>query len=166
MMTNAFWAILGGFNSRAPRGARLRQWNDAALKEQFQFTRSSRSATATKAWTAAQWLWFQFTRSSRSATGEVRRLGQRAAVSIHALLAERDKRRRSGAHHVASFNSRAPRGARLDVTFTASLLNRFNSRAPRGARRRRCPPQRAGSMFQFTRSSRSATRRRKGADGR
>ena len=85
-------------------------------------------------------------------------------------------------YYLASFNSRAPRGARPDeetapaqasvsihvplaehdVCSAVQAFNTgcFNSRAPRGARRVYCRFNRYGSEFQFTCPSRSTTQGR------
>ena len=63
-----------------------------ARKAMFQFTRSSRSATGQMR-EAYEGLQFQFTRSSRSATKPVANARRERRVSIHALLAERDRSR-------------------------------------------------------------------------
>ena len=78
------------FNSRAPRGARRQLIEALRGGIEFQFTRSSRSATAPTRREHRHRRRFQFTRSSRSATYP--------------------RRRERGA--TFGFNSRAPRGAR------------------------------------------------------
>ena len=57
-----------------------------------------------------------------------------ATVSIHVPLAEHDTRRSVLLNDPASFNSRAPRGARRWLSGLRQLSTSFNSRAPRGAR--------------------------------
>ena len=101
------------FNSRAPRGARRNLHNLIVIDVRFQFTCPSRSTT---------------NQYSISMT--------HYEVSIHVPLAEHDGSRRQGLLRRCSFNSRAPRGARLPPA-SASL-----------------PP----CMFQFTCPSRSTTR--------
>ena len=122
------------FNSRAPRGARPIGRADGLFDDEFQFTRSSRSATSPLMPNASDASEFQFTRSSRSATDVRYESGQWTCVSIHALLAERDQELLS------------QRAGRM-VSIHALLAERDR----RPARNRRLP------VFQFTRSSRSAT---------
>ena len=56
------------------------------------------------------------------------------AVSIHVPLAEHDPTTSSATSLSASFNSRAPRGARREFGIHRREHVSFNSRAPRGAR--------------------------------
>jgi len=145
------------FNSRAPRGARLDQSNKLNQQIQFQFTCPSRSTTS---------------------FGAVSMMTM--SVSIHVPLAEHDTYRDLLETDTSSFNSRAPRGARLPPFFRYNTPGRFNSRAPRGARPQKIPyngmsstsfnsraprgarPQTASQSrwcneFQFTCPSRSTT---------
>ena len=103
----------GGFNSRAPRGARQLFIGRVARDCQFQFTCPSRSTT----------------KSLCSASGLTE-------VSIHVPLAEHDAVQAFNTGCTESFNSRAPRGARRATTAYFRVRRRFNSRAPRGARRK------------------------------
>jgi len=81
-------------------------------------------------------------------------------VSIHVPLAEHDTYRDLLETDTRSFNSRAPRGARL--VFDAEYRDEwsFNSRAPRGARPSDCPGAGLPAPFQFTCPSRSTTKPR------
>ena len=99
------------FNSRAPRGARPRYRPAYGRTLEFQFTCPSRSTTA-------------------GAHTHAITIG----VSIHVPLAEHDSVFNSAVPSDLSFNSRAPRGARLLSSVLWYSLFCFNSRAPRGAR--------------------------------
>ena len=99
------------FNSRAPRGARLKTLKAPAPATVFQFTRPAWGATL----------------GHRVVVGAF-------AVSIHAPRVGRDGRRRNNHCYRICFNSRAPRGARRQCRGHRVHRQRFNSRAPRGAR--------------------------------
>jgi len=128
-----------GFNPRAPRGARRKV---AALGEGL--------------------FEFQSTRPARGATSATRLRGRPWPVTIHAPRAGRDAAETTCLSASASFNPRAPRGARqmlgysdprpIKVSIHApragrdlgsfmgrGLLGCFNPRAPRGARHARNP---------------------------
>jgi len=62
-------------------------------------------------------------------------------VSIHAPRVGRDFNHDERVYYRASFNSRAPRGARLRALPSCHRPACFNSRAPRGARRFRPTPR-------------------------
>ena len=78
---------------------------------------------------------FQSTHSLRSATESALTIYRETGVSIHALLAECDRR-----------GNLVPRPIR-----------RFNPRTPCGVRPRTCPPKKLTPLFQSTHSLRSAT---------
>ena len=126
---------MSSFNSRAPRGARLGFFQHDPAAAEFQFTRSSRSATV----------------GASKITGA-------KLVSIHALLAERDSSIVVLPRFIAVFQfTRSSRSATLHADSPDIRKERFNSRAPRGARPFTSKEVTAMSLFQFTRSSRSAT---------
>ena len=100
---------------------------------------------------------FQFTCPSRSTTGNVNLHSTSLQVSIHVPLAEHD------AFLTMLYNSvevsiHVPL-AEHDVKGkeTEYLLSSFNSRAPRGARLEHCGENRIPDEFQFTCPSRSTT---------
>ena len=106
----------GGFNPRTPCGVRQFDPNQAPDATQFQSTHSLRSATA------GQW--------SRT---------NYFLVSIHALLAECDLRRRGGRHQHGSFNPRTPCGVRLRLTIYIVIQQRKRYFAPTSRRRPSSP---------------------------
>ena len=148
---------MSGFNSRAPRGARLtceslshrphqvsihvplaehdNRGRLRGLRDVRFNSRAPRGARLPNEKFLLAPRMFQFTCPSRSTT-RPRSTGWRTpSVSIHVPLAEHD----------------LPSGRPQD------RLRRFNSRAPRGARRRDLPEHRGPSQFQFTCPSRSTT---------
>ena len=167
-----------GFNSRAPRGARQGWWTDPAEGRGFN-SRAPRGARRRRSVPPSTSSWFQFTCPSRSTTCPCPHCQISIPVSIHVPLAEHDRKLSSSIndlavsihvplaeHDVGSlgrglgslcFNSRAPRGARLERVRDALQSVSFNSRAPRGARRVLGAALGAGAWFQFTCPSRSTT---------
>jgi len=85
---------------------------------------------------------------------------KRGLVSIHAPRVGRDKKQIRTRCVFASFNSRAPRGARLAIHRPRFRYRSFNSRAPRGARRSLTSVSLPQVQFQFTRPAWGATCRR------
>ncbi len=144
------------FNSRAPRGVRPSFPKYLTDTGTFQLTRPSRGATycgiirsfnicvSTHAPLAgcdelADLLLspekkFQLTRPSRGATDAELSMYSTVLVSTHAPLAGCDMPHPQNLRRVASFNSRAPRGVRLQSLEVSRAVFRFNSRAPRGVR--------------------------------
>ena len=101
---------------------------------EFQFTRSSRSATFADRHAREALFKFQFTRSSRSATRHYAAslIPTRFQFTRSSRSATKAGARRAGVR--ICFNSRAPRGARHADRRGRDLHDGFNSRAPRGAR--------------------------------
>jgi len=124
------------FNSRAPRGARQggRHVDQAHTCFNSRAPRGARPEVAGIFETSET---FQFTRPAWGATSAGVRLPACRPVSIHAPRVGRDSAAPRSAGSKASFNSRAPRGARQRVRADLGAPLRFNSRAPRGARRSR-----------------------------
>ncbi len=170
-----------GFNPRAPRGARPRQPSSFFACSMFQSTRPARGATG------CPWSWAWWTRcfNPRAPRG-ARRFPPflvliPARVSIHAPRAGRDRvpmvlgvvdplfqstRPARGAtissfprtHTRASFNPRAPRGARHFLLSSYSYLREFQSTRPaRGATGSASFRISHTSLFQSTRPARGAT---------
>ena len=100
-----------GFNSRAPRGARLASEN--------------RSVKCTGVSIHVPLAEHDI---------QVSADGQAWSVSIHVPLAEHDLPFRMVRAGREGFNSRAPRGARQRLPSMTTSTESFNSRAPRGAR--------------------------------
>ena len=106
------WTYQKNFNSRGPRGGRLL------------------SAAGCR-----RCISFQLTRPARGATADDRHVKDLLGISTHAPRAGRDGTVTLTEQDLGDFNSRAPRGARLTLSFTYLYLSmNFNSRAPRGAR--------------------------------
>ena len=82
----------GGFNSRAPRGARQAACLQDVSKHMFQFTCPSRSTTPYRQCLAQHDSKFQFTCPSRSTTSDSQIHEGITWVSIHVPLAEHDCR--------------------------------------------------------------------------
>ena len=122
------------FNPRPPQGARPVAVKGFVVTDEFQSTRSARSATPPTI-AARGSSRFQSTRSARSATLVAWRGQPHPRISIHALRKERDGNGHGGGHRNGNFNPRAPQGARLYI------------------RPRYCNKH----LFQSTRSARSAT---------
>ena len=127
-----------------------------ALHFRFQFTCPSRSTTLDHL-PVTRSAGFQFTCPSRSTTCLTGQWMLLLQVSIHVPLAEHDTFDGIDALMVASFNSRAPRGARQDLRGRFAALKSFNSRAPRGARQQSRSTSLTARSFQFTCPSRSTT---------
>ncbi len=125
----------GGFNPRAPRGARHGCGSSCSGGIQFQSTRPARGATIGG------------------------RFGRRRYwVSIHAPRAGRDSPYWDKPRKVKGFNPRAPRGARrARHVHPAPSAPCFNPRAPRGARQKHRPAILSAEKFQSTRPARGAT---------
>ena len=106
-----YFDLIQSFNPRAPRGARLARFEQRRRQCMFQSTRPARGATS-----------------------DHRSGGYAFEVSIHAPRAGRDRRRPAESSSSASFNPRAPRGARpaLDVLDAAAPL--VSIHAPRAGR--------------------------------
>jgi len=149
--------VHAGFNPRAPRGAR--RWTSPLSRRGFAF---------------------QSTRPARGATVLVVSSIYSFPVSIHAPRAGRDRLALATTRSNASFNPRAPRGARLTTwphtpppmrfqstrpargaTSLASwdrpVPDSFNPRAPRGARPNIAAATPVAAWFQSTRPARGAT---------
>ncbi len=123
----------GGFNPRAPRGARLHALDYGQNMDSFN-PRAPRGARLTFA-----------------ARGP-----RRTSFNPRAPRGAR-RRSRSGTVSGRSFNPRAPRGARLRLSRGLRVVVGFNPRAPRGARRRLQTTRACCVMFQSTRPARGAT---------
>ena len=124
------------FNSRAPRGARPRYRMERRLAGRRFNSRAPRGARLKQRSSTVGSCEFQFTRSSRSAT-DVKLLHQHLNlfVSIHALLAERDVFARLFRRDPNMFQfTRSSRSATAVRLPAPPRRPRFNSRAPRGAR--------------------------------
>ena len=102
-------------------------------------------------------LQFQFTCPSRSTTYVLPFRLSTLVVSIHVPLAEHDASIAASTDTAASFNSRAPRGARHRGAHACHHDRRFNSRAPRGARHLVLPALSQGQCFN-SRAPRGARR--------
>ena len=124
-----------GFNPRAPRGAR--QWLGRAICHA-----TGVSIHAPRA--GRDPLWFL-------------PAALQVPVSIHAPRAGRDMSENATGLTSASFNPRAPRGARLNPISLRLSISSFNPRAPRGARRFACCAAVSPIRFQSTRPARGAT---------
>ena len=122
------------FNPRAPRGARRSQANGDGVYRKFQSTRPARGATPRSANHFAI-LPFQSTRPARGATR-----GHKTGLSV-----------------LNDFNPRAPRGARLYLTWRSAWATAFQSTRP--ARGATTSPFSSSysSLFQSTRPARGAT---------
>ena len=70
---------------------------------------------------------FQSTHSLRSATDQPESINPSAGVSIHALLAECDRRARRHGEKTGGFNPRTPCGVRLKTSRSGSLAYQFQS---------------------------------------
>ena len=145
-----------GFNSRAPRGARLPISTVMRCSPTFQFTCPSRSTTSGRRH-KARTNKFQFTCPSRSTTAVSMMLESSSGVSIHVPLAEHDSRpQSSGAHSQVSIHvplaehdvsRHSARACRLvSIHVPLAEHDRSESRLFAG-----------GSTFQFTCPSRSTT---------
>jgi len=77
---------------------------------------------------------FQSTHSLRSATGVPAQVRVIGAVSIHALLAECDRRPSPGPGDWRSFNPRTPYGVRRREILHRFFYHGFNPRTPYGVR--------------------------------
>ena len=155
MSTSPSSSSSSSFNPRTPCGVRQKKTEQAAVIDTFQSTHSLRSATR---WilTASFPVMFQSTHSLRSATAgqpgngslrvfqsthslrsaTVRECSKRSphGVSIHALLAECDRRGEGSDSRHGCFNPRTPCGVRLkSPAFTWKLWS-FNPRTPCGVR--------------------------------
>ena len=109
---------------------------------------------------AGNWKWyqrFQSTHSLRSATIGNRPARFRLKVSIHALLAECDTRRRFMNTSVFSFNPRTPCGVRRRQMGVQLSPHCFNPRTPCGVRPATGRTSKTVFAFQSTHSLRSAT---------
>ena len=169
----------GGFNPRAPRGARRTAVSVGTSFAAFQSTRPARGATTTNR--PPNWRrMFQSTRPARGATcGEQPRTSARSCfnpraprgarryapfevaapwtVSIHAPRAGRDVSRERTSLGAICFNPRAPRGARRMSDWSAATLMAFQSTRPaRGATALKGHGKRP-FWFQSTRPARGAT---------
>ena len=140
-----------GFNSRAPRGARLAGAGVNPAHECFN-SRAPRGARRTSMVSAMSLIQFQFTCPSRSTTfssckQDISRIVSihvplaehdvnpacsiwPLMVSIHVPLAEHDSKPRGSPSSRARFNSRAPRGARLPAPLGRDLFIRFQFTCP------------------------------------
>ena len=122
-----------GFNPRAPRGARLRQGRCQSSLGCFN-PRAPRGARRDFAQPALPIYEFQSTRPARGATQAEARSAPIERVSIHAPRAGRDSTAKDSQLYRASFNPRAPRGARRRIANSASAIVWFQSTRPaRGA---------------------------------
>ena len=146
----------GGFNSRAPRGARLHCCTVGPGHSCFN-SRAPRGARRETAGLPSAHLSFQFTCPSRSTTLA---LGSGAVcddVSIHVPLAEHDRKiLKSFSGRLVSIHVPLAEHDIRGIIY-ANQIQSFNSRAPRGARpgvNRSFPPT---LKFQFTCPSRSTT---------
>ena len=148
--------IISHVSIHAPRVGRDVRSLASSHRPRFQFTRP--------AWGATRKLNYLFTALAVSIHAP--RVGRDAAtlknysqamVSIHAPRVGRDDKTYSFIKKPHRFNSRAPRGARLNHGKMRRSCARFNSRAPRGARQypssKVCPE----GSFQFTRPAWGAT---------
>ena len=124
---------MGGFNPRAPRGARPNTPVHGLTGDMFQSTRPARGATLCDA-EAIPPNGFQSTRPARGATALEIDVMLCDAVSIHAPRAGRDDNRLGPHRWRGGFNPRAPRGARRLRIFRRRWRHRFQSTRPaRGA---------------------------------
>ncbi len=144
------------FNPRAPRGARHaqvgRDWQAAG----FQSTRPARGATKVNAILGNTGK-FQSTRPARGATVMIADSASPAGVSIHAPRAGRDSARCRRTRRPASFNPRAPRGARLAAIHLCGVTSTFQSTRPARGATSSAPRWAARAKFQSTRPARGAT---------
>ena len=144
------------FNPRTPCGVRRCCTSKKQKFMKFQSTHSLRSATRHAGHDPPDET-FQSTHSLRSATLPSSFPFGRNRVSIHALLAECDSRKRSHADRPPGFNPRTPCGVRQSARKFPHTLERFQSthslRSATLTRFRR--PTR--TRFQSTHSLRSAT---------
>ena len=122
------------FNPRAPRGARPTPTDWVGGCMAFQSTRPARGATDAFAY-------FKYLEP----------------VSIHAPRAGRDAGGSATTAARASFNPRAPRGARPQRIGGIARTTSFNPRAPRGARPTTAIRRSLSPVFQSTRPARGAT---------
>ena len=153
---NAVRRADGGFNSRAPRGARPRCSAPSPERRQFQFTCPSRSTTChTERSQSSCQVSIHVPLAEHDVSALPRSSDMR--VSIHVPLAEHDGNAVQTYGMIYSFNSRAPRGARLRHLDALERVRGFNSRAPRGARPLETIERRGRLRFQFTCPSRSTT---------
>ena len=145
------------FNPRAPGGARRQSTHPMCqnLLVSIHAPRAERDLTQTQA--AEVIHKFQSTRPGRSATTCLISYFDQSYVSIHAPRAERDLIGGSLSLWYASFNPRAPGGARRKKSRANSAGTSFNPRAPGGARRELSPFLFVNQWFQSTRPGRSAT---------
>ena len=104
-----------GFNPRTPCGVRLHSSKGGKLLREFQSTHSLRSATCRPNYWRQRNSMFQSTHSLRSATIERHKIMSIYTVSIHALLAECDRRNRTKCWSGHCFNPRTPCGVRHDA---------------------------------------------------
>ena len=124
------------FNSRTPRGVRRCLHSRHACRNQFQFTHPARGATAHFP-RFFQRLVFQFTHPARGATRLNYYGGYLPCVSIHAPREGCDCAIVRFGSSTRRFNSRTPRGVRLEQFGKGGVIVSFNSRTPRGVRRER-----------------------------
>ena len=124
-----------GFNPRAPCGARRVPMNSGSCRMQFQSTRPMRGATG---------------------VGRGRRYSCR--VSIHAPHAGRDWLVCHWSRRTASFNPRAPCGARLGSFPAPPIALSFQSTRPMRGATAACSPLPSAILFQSTRPMRGATK--------
>ena len=101
--------------------------------------------------------WFQSTHSLRSATLPVVDQRRIKRVSIHALLAECDRKNRKGQCTARSFNPRTPCGVRRSPWWTKMKSSRFQSTHSLRSATLSPSGMRLGYVFQSTHSLRSAT---------
>ena len=123
------------FNSRAPRGARLR--TDHSYQQGIEF---------------------QLTRPARGATGCAMYRNYKNEISTHAPRAGRDKRQLTRTEYTEDFNSRAPRGARHPGHTRLTMQYSISTHAPRAGRDNIAMfRRRISERFQLTRPARGAT---------
>ena len=149
------------FNPRAPRGARRRMPEGLGRIRCFN-PRAPRGARRTPTKRGTSFNMFQSTRPARGATRQSAQGGGRGMVSIHAPRAGRDGPAIWLASRCASFNPRAPRGARLRQGSTVAHYGWFQSTRPaRGATQHARPWAHGGHVsIHAPRAGRDALRRR------
>ena len=114
------------FNPRTPCGVRL--WRTAGTESARCFNpRTPCGVRRLSVNLNVVCIMFQSTHSLRSATRKEDAFLWTRTVSIHALLAECDRRGKSALEQAASFNPRTPCGVRRGPTCLARLFLRFQS---------------------------------------
>ena len=121
------------FNPRPPCGERQKYETKREMQIAFQSTPSLRRATIFR---AVQFLevGFQSTPSLRRATARHADISFAGNVSIHALLAESDKRPGERWPKMECFNPRPPCGERQNMRPLPRMRRSFNPRPPCGER--------------------------------